>query len=139
MKVLKAIMRHYNFCPLGVDILAMSMRIMNEVFCTAEDNNIKVFYQDKDTGHFYQKDLTRLAQLYKAKYGRKLIDENLSQFHSRFIEVVKGEDSKAVASVFVGKKTYIDQLFAQRYGQTHIAFHCRMKGVKQDVIAINAK
>ena len=138
MKVLKPIVRHYNFCTLGVDILAMSKRIMNEVFCTAEDNDIKIFYQDTDSGHFYQKDLTRLAQLYKAKYGRELIGKNLGQFHSDFAEVVKGEESKAVVSVFVGKKTYIDQLCAQRDGQTHIAFHCRMKGVKQDVIAITA-
>ena len=35
-KQVKPIVRHFNFCPLGVSILSMSKRIMNEVFCLAE-------------------------------------------------------------------------------------------------------
>ena len=138
-KLYKPIVRHFNFCPLGVDILSMSKRIMNEVFCTAEDNNIKIFYQDTDSGHYYRKDLQVLAQLFEAKYGRKLIGKNLGQFHSDFAEVVKGKESHAMNSIFVGKKTYIDQLYATNdEGKTEIGFHCRMKGVKQDVITITA-
>ena len=138
-KIYKPIVRHFNFCPLGVNILSMSKRIMNEVFCTAEDNNIKIFYQDTDSGHYYRKDLPVLAQLFKEKYGRDLVGKNLGQFHSDFAEVVKGKESHACNSIFVGKKTYIDQLYAKNNeGKVEIGFHCRMKGVKQDVITITA-
>jgi ribosomal protein S8 len=36
---------------LGVQILSMSKRIMNEVMCTAEDLGIEIFYQDTDSMH----------------------------------------------------------------------------------------
>ena len=36
---------------LGVQILSMSKRIMNEVMTTAEDLDIKIFYQDTDSMH----------------------------------------------------------------------------------------
>ena len=42
-KTTKSICRHFNFCPLGVNILSMSKRIMNEVFCTAEDMGLEIF------------------------------------------------------------------------------------------------
>ena len=134
-KCLKPIVKHFNFCPLGVDILAMSKRIMNEVFCLAEDNGLRVFYQDTDSGHYYEKDIKTLQQLFKAKYNRELIGKNLGQFHSDFAEIDKGHESKAIKSIFVGKKTYIDMLCNDI---NNIAFHCRMKGIKQDVIAIRA-
>ena len=113
----------------------MSKRIMNEVFCLAEDNNMKIFYQDTDSGHYYEKDISILQKLFNEKYGRELIGKNLGQFHSDFAEVDKGHESKAYKSIFVGKKTYIDMLSNDL---NNIAFHCRMKGIKQDVIAIKA-
>ena len=108
---------------------------MNEVFCLAEDNNMKIFYQDTDSGHYYEKDISILQKLFNEKYGRELIGKNLGQFHSDFAEVDKGHESKAYKSIFVGKKTYIDMLSNDL---NNIAFHCRMKGIKQDVIAIKA-
>ena len=134
-KQIKPIVRHFNFCPLGVTILSMSKRIMNEVFCTAEDFDIKINYQDTDSAHLKKKDLPILAKLYKAKYNRELIGKNLGQFHSDFAEIDKGHESSAIKSIFCGKKTYIDML-SNDLGS--IAFHVRMKGVKQDVIAITA-
>ena len=134
-KSIKPIVRHYNFCTLGVNILSMSKRIMNEVFTTAEDAGIHIFYQDTDSGHFYKKDIPLLQELYNKKYNRELIGKNLDQFHSDFAEIDKGYESVAAKSVFVGKKSYIDML-TNDLG--HIAFHCRLKGVKQDVIAITA-
>ena len=134
-KCVKPIVRHYNFCPLGVNILSMSKRIMNEVFTLAEDFRIKIFYQDTDSGHYFKKDLPVLAKLFKARYGRELIGKNLGQFHSDFAEIDAGHESYASTSIFCGKKTYIDML-TNDLG--HVGFHVRMKGVKQDVIAITA-
>ena len=135
VKSLKPIVRHYNFCPLGVNILSMSKRIMNEVFTTAEDAGIHVFYQDTDSGHYLAKDIPILREIYNKKYGRELIGKALGQFHSDFAEIDKGHESKAIKSIFVGKKSYIDML-TNDLGS--VAFHCRLKGIKQDVIAITA-
>ena len=44
----------YDFCSntlLGVQILSMSKRIMNEVMTTAEDLDIEIYYQDTDSMH----------------------------------------------------------------------------------------
>ena len=40
---------------LGIGILSMSKRIMNEVICLVEDLNIKIFYQDTDSMHLFEK------------------------------------------------------------------------------------
>ena len=94
-----------------------------------------MFYQDTDSGHYYADDIPRLQQLFKIKYGRELIGKSLGQFHSDFAEVDKGYESQAMASIFVGKKTYIDILTNDI---NNIGFHARMKGITQDVIAITA-
>ena len=134
-KCLKPIVKHYNFCPLGVNILSMSKRIMNEVFTTAEDAGMHIFYQDTDSGHYYKKDIAKLQELYNAKYKRELIGKALGQFHSDFAEIDAGHESVAIKSIFVGKKSYVDML---QNDLKHIAFHCRLKGITQDVIAITA-
>ena len=36
---------------IGVMILSISKRIMNEVICTAEDYGIEIYYQDTDSMH----------------------------------------------------------------------------------------
>ena len=108
---------------------------MNEVICTAEDLGIKVFYEDTDSIHVFDKEIPRLAEEFKKRYGRELIGKNLGQFHSDFAEITKDHQSFAYKSIFCGKKTYIDLLINDL---NEVAFHCRMKGVKQDVIAITA-
>ncbi|EAY21816.1 hypothetical protein TVAG_238420 [Trichomonas vaginalis G3] len=134
-KLTKSICRHFNFCPLGVNILSMSKRIMNEVFCTIEDLGLKAFYQDTYSMHIYNEDIPKLAAEFKKRYDRELIGKNLGQFHSDFAEITKGKQSLAYKSIFCGKKTYIDLLTNDL---NEVAFHCRMKGVKQDVIALTA-
>ena len=134
-KETKTINKHFNFTPLGVNILSMSKRIMNEVMCLAEDLGIKLYYQDTDSMHLCESDLTKLASEYKKKYNRELIGKNLGQFHSDFA-VIDGCKDMPVAthSIFVGKKTYIDML--ERDGK--IAFHCRAKGIPTDVLVKTA-
>ena len=43
----------------------MSKRIMNEVMCTAEDLDIKIFYQDTDSMHIEKGRLEELAKEFK--------------------------------------------------------------------------
>jgi hypothetical protein len=87
---LKPINKHFNFCSLGVNILSMSKRIMNEVMCLAEGNGIKIYYQDTDSCHLKRSDVQKLCNLYDTTYHRELIGSNLGQFHSDFIEIEKG-------------------------------------------------
>ena len=49
---------------IGVMILSISKRIMNEVICTAEDNDIEIYYQDTDSNHLGVDDIKRLSELY---------------------------------------------------------------------------
>ena len=137
MKETKAINKHFNFTPLGVNILSMSKRIMNEVMCLAEDNDIPIYYQDTDSMHLRESDLNKLSELYKTKYHRELIGKSLGQFHSDFANI-KGSENMPVAikSIFVGKKTYIDMLYDKTTGE--IAFHCRAKGIPTDVLVKTA-
>ena len=135
-KKLKPINDHFNFCLFGVNILSMSKRIMNEVMCLAEDNAIPIFYQDTDSMHLYEKDVPRLAELFKQEHGRELIGKQLGQFHSDFATIVKGGKMPvAIRSIFCGKKSYIDML---RDDKGNIGFHARMKGVPMESIAFKA-
>ena len=65
---LKGIEDHYNNCACGVEVLAMSKRIMNEVMCFAEDMNIDLFYQNTDSIYLYEKDIEPLAEKYEKVY-----------------------------------------------------------------------
>lgn len=135
-KVIKPIHKHYNFCSLGVNILSMSKRIMNEVFCTAEDLRMKIFYQDTDSLMLFRKDLDVVENQFEKIYDRKLIGKELGQFHCDFPEIVaKGGMPEAVKSIFVGKKIYLNQL---RDKNNNIAFMCRWKGITQEIIGITA-
>jgi len=59
------------FTYIGAMILSISKRIINEVICTAEDNEIEIYYTDSQ--HLGADDIERLRKLYKEKYGRELV------------------------------------------------------------------
>jgi hypothetical protein len=101
----KNINKHYNLVHLGVNILSMSKRIMNEVMCLAEDNGIDLYYQDTDSQHMRYDDVSRLSELYREKYGRELIGKGLGQFHSDFPSI-DGSESFSVKSIFCGKNIH---------------------------------
>jgi hypothetical protein len=61
-----------------------SKRIMNEVMCLAEQNKLKLYYQDTDSIHINEKDIKTLEELYNKKYNKKLIGKGMGQFHSDF-------------------------------------------------------
>lgn len=120
---------------IGCLILGMSKRIMNEVICTAEDNNIDVYYQDTDSIHIKRKDVESLAQAFEASFGRELIGIEMGQFHVDF-PLINNKETWSKKSIFLGKKCYIDCL-TNIDGEEEDFI--RMKGVPEKVIRNTAK
>ena len=116
---------------IGVQILSMSKRIMNEVMCLAEDLGIMIYYQDTDSMHIPVKDVPRLEDEYYKKYGRILRGGNMGQFHPDFeSDKIKG-DLKSVESYFLGKKAYCDKLMND---DGEVDYHLRLKGIPNNLL-----
>jgi len=138
----KQIDKHFNNVHVGVEILSMSKRIMNEVMCLAEDMGQYIYYQDTDSMHIENSCIEPLATAFKQKYGRTLIGKAMGQFHTDF--KMEGTKKKAeifaVESIFLGKKCYIDKLQSVNANDEIIYdYHIRMKGVPDDSIAFKAR
>ena len=138
---------HYNMPHLGVQVLSMSKRIMNEVMTTAEDNNINLYYQDTDSIFVDKNNLDTLAHKFKLINNRDLVGEELGQFHSdlkrdKSIILPKeadidDEDIFAKTFIGLGKKAYIAVLYAKdkQTGENHfVGNHMRLKGVNKEAI-----
>jgi hypothetical protein len=132
----KSIINHFTGVHMACQVLSMSKRIMNEVMCLAEDNDLKIFYQDTDSMHIEQQHIKILSKKFKEKYNKELIGEKMGQFNSDF--EVKGADKdyeiNAVESIFLGKKAYIDKLEYKKNGQLQYDYHIRMKGMPSQII-----
>jgi hypothetical protein len=137
---------HKNFCHIGCQVLSMSKRIMNEVITTAEDNGIKIYYQDTDSMHLKTKEIPKLEQLYNEKYNKVLRGKQMGQFHTDFDFHTENGKYKgngriyAEESVFLGKKCYIDKLRIEgdEEMKDKVDYHIRMKGVSNDSIKLKA-
>ena len=137
IKMDKSISEHFNNCHCGVEVLAMSKRIMNEVMCLAEDNGLDIYYQDTDSMHIKQQNISILADKYKEKFNRELIGKGMGQFHTDFdSDYLKG-DIHAIECIFLGKKCYIDKLVGDEEGVYD--YHIRMKGIPNGSIKYKAK
>lgn len=135
VKLIKPINAVFNNVPCGVEVLAVSKRIMNEVMCLAEDNQMKIYYQDTDSLHIEDKHIEPLSELYKIKYNRELIGKNMGQFHSDFSSDIIVKDIIAVKSIFLGKKCYIDVLEGLDENDNIVQdYHIRMKGINTSAI-----
>jgi len=133
-KLVNTLNTHFNIAHVGVSILSWSKRIMNEVMCLAEDNNLNIYYQDTDSMHIEENDIDILATKFKQLYGRELIGEDMGQFHSDF-ELEGCSNIYASRSIFLGKKCYIDELKGiDENGNEQIGYHIRMKGVSSGSI-----
>jgi DNA polymerase III epsilon subunit-like protein len=131
---------HFNRVHIGVPILSMSKRIMNEVICIAEDNNLEIYYQDTDSIHIEDQDIKILSSLFKNKYNKELIGNDLGQFHSDFSLNGATKDIIATDSIFLGKKSYIDCLEGYDDNDNKInGYHIRMKGISNDSIMYYCK
>ena len=129
VKTLRPIDKHFNFSLLGIQVLSMSKRIMNEVMCLAYDLGCHIYYQDTDSMHIEVDDLPILVNAFKEKYNRELIGSNLGQFHSDF-PTINGHDEIPVSieSYFLMKKMYIDKL---QDSTKQIDYMIRGKGLTQ--------
>lgn len=132
----KSIINHYTGCHMASQVLSMSKRIMNEVMCLAEDNNLQIYYQDTDSMHIEAQHIQILSDKYKNKYQRELIGSKMGQFHSDF--EVKSADKdyeiNAIESIFLGKKAYVDKLEYKQNGEIKYDYHIRMKGMPSKII-----
>ena len=117
---------------IGVQILSMSKRIMNEVMCLAEDLGIIIYYQDTDSMHIPVDKVPLLEEEYYKEYGRKLRGSDMGQFHPDFeSDILKG-DIQSVESYFLGKKAYCDKLKGDEEGVYD--HHLRMKGIPNNLL-----
>jgi hypothetical protein len=134
VNLVKTLIDHFNIAQVGVCILSNSKRIMNEVMCLAEDNDIDLYYQDTDSMHLKNEHIPKLSNAFKTAYGRELIGKGLGQFHSDF-DLPGCSDVVAVKSIFLGKKCYIDKLEGiNTKGEKENGFHIRMKGIPEKCI-----
>lgn len=130
---INAINIHYSRPHIGSEILAMSKRIMNEVMCCAEDNEIFIYYQDTDSMHLRNNDIEKLSTAFKKEYGRDLIGKNLGEFHCDF--PYKSDILPyAVKSIFLGKKSYYDLVKTVINGKEKYIEHIRLKGIPERAI-----
>ena len=131
-RVLKPINRHFNLPQFGASILSWSKHLMNRVMVLAEQSDIPIFYQDTDSMHLLERDVPRLASLFKDRYGAELIGADLTQFHEDFDgfsgSVGKIHSRKLIA---LGKKSYLDVLVDEQ-GQE--GYHIRLKGIPNQCI-----
>lgn len=139
VKLIKSVSSHFNIAQVGVSILSWSKRIMNEVICLAEDNNLNIYYQDTDSIHINETDIAVLADKYKEQYNKELIGNQMGQFHSDF-DLEGCENIYANRSIFLGKKCYIDELKGtNKDGIEQTGFHIRMKGIPSSCITWTAQ
>ncbi len=140
VKMEKGIEDHFNNAHCGVEVLAMSKRIMNEVMCLAHDEGLEIYYQDTDSMHIKECDIDILAKKYQEIYNRQLIGKNMGQFHSDFDSDIIKKNICAVESIFLGKKCYIDKLEGLDIGGNLVNdYHIRMKGISNNSIKHKAK
>ena len=111
IKTMKPIDKHFNFSLLGIQVLSMSKRIMNEVMCLAYDIRCHIYYQDTDSFMIEKEDLPKLEMEFKKKYNRELIGENLGQFHCDFPPIKDHKEMPwSIEAYFLMKKMYVHKI-----------------------------
>ena len=89
----------------------MSKRIMNEVMCLAFDKGCHIYYVDTDSFMIECPDLVKLEVEYEKKYNRKLIGNNLGQFHCDFPSIKDHDEMPwSIEAYFLMKKMYIHKI-----------------------------
>ena len=126
----KAVNQHFNRVHIGIQILSMSKRIMNEVMTLAEDEGHTIYYTDTDSVHIMNQAVPKVADSFREKYGRELIGKQLSQFHVDF-DLEGCTDIYSENFIGLGKKSYIDCLVGtcEKTGTKKRGFHIRLKGI----------
>jgi len=124
-----SVSEHFSSPQVGSEILSYSKRVMNRLMCCAEDNGIKIFYQDTDSIHMRFEDVAKLKKAYleKAKikkYDCMVLDgEALGNFHidlesdivnnrAKELNLKEGKDYDLVSqnALFLNKKDYCESM-----------------------------
>ena len=117
----------------GARILSMSKMIMAEVMCLAEDIGVEIYYTDTDSMIMDNENgnaLVALGDAFEEHYHRKLIGNDLGQFHSDFALPGSVETPYGSEGIFIAKKIYAVKLVGKnKDGEPIEGFHLRMKGV----------
>ena len=129
IETIEQIENHYTLNLLGVQILSMSKRIMNEVICTAEDIGIRVYYQDTDSIHIDDDKIELLEKEFEKRFGRKLRGDQLGQFHPDF-DKCNIKNNNCVRYVCNTKEDYDDiNKFIDEYNDVMKQVHSDNKDV----------
>ncbi|MFA5704606.1 MAG: DNA polymerase, partial [Advenella sp.] len=104
---LKEISDEFTSSLIGIQILSMSKKMMNQAFrfCDKE-----AMYQDTDSIHLKAKDAIILKKQYEEHYKRPFTSKKLGDFSSDF-----GNDTKCLRSIYCGKKAYYCDLLKKVY------------------------
>lgn len=132
----------YNRGHVGVAILSMSKRIMNEVFDCANSKKCVIYYTDTDSLHCNKEDIKTIENEYYRRYKKVLNGLQLGQFHQDFKlkGAAKNADIYAIKSIFLGKKSYCDYLQSVDKNDEIInKEHSRMKGMTKEGLTNHAK
>lgn len=149
----KSVFTHFSQPQIGSFILSTSKQIMNEVMCLAEDNGMRIHYQDTDSMHMLVKDMPRLGEVFYQEYGRPLYSvtdspigilkpyekegEHLGLFHGDFEKLKGYEEAESINSIYCGKKMYINVLQYREIGareKTKLVYHTKLKGVPKSAL-----
>lgn len=123
---------NWGLTYIGAFILAMSKRIMNEVFNAANEAGVKIFYQDTDSIHLFKNDLPKLEDTYKKLYGREIRGSDMGNFHVDFDPVNGDSNVCSKRCIILGKKCYLDVLENSKGDRE---YHVRMKGITKNALA----
>jgi hypothetical protein len=117
----------YNMACVGVQILEMSRRIMNELFDVANDMKVAIYYTDTDSLSIDSNGLPAVISEYKNRYGRELMGDTLEtfQYDFDFKSDVDKKEIKSVGSIFLGRKAYVHNVSD---GKTNKLIY-KMKGI----------
>ena len=132
IKVRTQIDKHFNFSLLGIQVLSMSKRIMNQVMCLGFDIGCHIYYQDTDSFMIERDDLPRLEEAFEKKYNRPLRGKTMGCFHNDF-PTINGHDEvpHSIEAYFIMKKVYIHRI-TDSTGD--IDYVIRGKGITQQSI-----
>ena len=137
VKRLKPIIDHFNLPQFGASVLSWSKHLMNRVMASAEQHGVPIFYQDTDSMHIFEKDVPKIADIFKFNYHSDLIGEKMCQFHNDFDgfpgAIGKIHSRKLIA---LGKKSYLDILVDEKGNE---GYHIRLKGIPHQVILNKCK
>jgi len=126
--------KHWNCCHIGSAVLGRSKAIMNNIFYICHHKGLTPFYQDTDSIHIPEDQLSLLP--------KDFIGNDMCQFHCDFDDKkfknidksiqLNGPPVYSSGCIFLGKKSYIDKLRHRQSEEKY--FHIRFKGINEEVI-----